>query len=331
MANGNDSDIIKQEQSIDGNVPPKSEYKLLSEEEYNKLSESEKLKYIPYNPSMSDQAVNMLVEQANAQMQVLSMYGPMFEKMVLMPNPLPGEQLEQMVQAVEQMESLLDPIEALSSTPIIGQLVSPLVNLINAIFKVLGMLFWMVFAVSRGTEIFTDSIVQTYKQIDWEGLEKTVNDLKEKKKTTENAEEKEINWDALPTEEIKTGLKDTQKVVETCYDSIQVVDSASRVYKKICETALVPYSWEAFKMKFISIFQKLGIDFSLLDKPSDSEKESFDALFPNPANLSKKISSNVNNLVLKKQYISVEDNRILEEKRKAKEEEKRKAKEEEKK
>ena len=74
-----------------------------------------------------------------------------------------------------------------------------------------------------------------------------------------NVENTEINWDKIPTAEAKAKLKETVQAVETCYDSIQIVDSASRVYKKISEKALVPYSWEAFKTKCISIFEKLGI------------------------------------------------------------------------
>lgn len=329
MTNGNDTDIIKQEQSFESSKPQKKEYKLLSQEEYDALDNANKEKYIPYNPSLKDTAMNALIEQANAQMQVLSMYGPMFEKISCMPNPLPGEQLEQMVKAVEEMETLLDPIEALAGTPIIGALVSPLVNLIKSIFKVLGMIFWLIFAISRGCEIFADNIIQTYKQIDWEGLDNTVKDLKEKKKKTESVENNEINYDLLPTEEIKTGVKNVQTAVEACYDSINIVDSTSRVYKKVCEISLVPYSWEAFKSKCLPIFTKLGIDFSLLDKPTDSDKDNFEKLFPNPAILSKDLAGNVNKLVIKKQYISIDDNRELEEKRK--EEEKRKAKEETKK
>ena len=291
--------------------------KLLTEEEYNKLSDEEKTKYIPYNPSMTDRGVAMAVAQANAMCEMLSQYGPMFEKMKVMPNPLPGEQLEMMVQQVEKMETLLAPIESLKNAPIIGQLVAPLVNLINSIFQVIGILFWLCFMLATGKDIFTDTITQTVKQVDWESLKKQAEDLKNMK-TTASAENTEIDWDKIPTKEAKAKLQETIGAIEACYDSIQIVDSASRVYKKISETALVPYSWQAFKAKCLSVFEKLGIDFSALDQPSDADKEKFMKLFPDPSAISKEMAGKVNSLVQEKQYISIEDNERLKAKEEAK-------------
>lgn len=291
--------------------------KLLSEEEFNKLSDEEKAKYIPYNPSMTDRGVAMAVAQANAMCEMLSQYGPMFEKMKVMPSPLPGEQLEAMVQQVEKMETLLDPIESLKNAPIIGQLVAPLVNLINAIFQVIGILFWLCFMLSTGKDIFTDTIIKTVKQVDWDALKKQNEELKNMK-TTSSAENTEINWDKIPTAEAKAKLKETVQAVETCYDSVQIVDSASRVYKKVSETALVPYSWEAFKTKCISVFEKLGVDFSALDAPSDADKAKFMKKFPDPNAISKEMAGKVNSLVQEKQYISIEDNERLKPKEESK-------------
>lgn len=293
--------------------------KLLTQEEYNKLSDEEKTLYIPYNPSMSDRGTAMAIAQANAYCEMLSQYGPMFEKMQVMPNPLPGEQLEQMVQMVEKMTSLLDPIEKLASVPIIGQLVSPLVKLINAIFQVLGLLFWLSFMLSTGKDVFTDSYIQTVQQVDWEGIKRQSEELKNLE-TTASAEDNQIDYDKIPTKEMKDKLKEIKTAIDACKESVKQVDATSRVYKKITETALVPYSWEAFKVKCLSIFEKLGIDFSILDHPTDAEKANFKKQFPNPADVSKELSSKVNKLVQDKQYISVEDNnRLLEEKKKKEE------------
>lgn len=291
--------------------------KLLTEKEFNALSDEEKAKYIPYNPSMTDRGVAMAVAQANAMCEMLSQYGPMFEKMKVMPNPLPGEQLEAMVQQVEKMETLLDPIESLKNAPIIGQLVAPLVNLINSIFQVIGILFWLCFMLATGKDIFTDTITQTVKQVDWDALKKQSEELKNMK-TTSSVENTEINWDKIPTKEAKAKLQETIGAIEACYDSIQIVDSASRVYKKISETALVPYSWQAFKAKCLSVFEKLGIDFSALDQPSDADKEKFMKLFPDPSAISKEMAGKVNSLVQEKQYISIEDNERLKAKEEAK-------------
>lgn len=300
--------------------------KLLTEEEYKQLSDEEKIKYIQYNPSFTDKGIAMAVAQANAVCEMLSQYGPMFEKMKTMPNPLPGEQLEQMVQAVEKMTSLLDPIEKLAGVPIIGQLVSPLVKLINAIFQVLGLLFWLSFMLATGKDVFVDTYKQTIDQIDWEGLKKQAEDMKNQESTA-SAENTEIDWDKIPTKEMKQAVQDVKNTIETCVESVKVIDSSSRVYKKIVDLLYVSFSWEAFKTKFISIFEKLGIDFSILDHPTEAEKTNFVKQFPDPAKTSKELSSKVNKLIQEKQYISIEDNNRLLEEKKKKEEEKKKEKE----
>ncbi len=291
--------------------------KLLTEKEFNALSDEEKAKYIPYNPSMTDRGVAMAVAQANSYCEMLSQYGPMFEKMKVMPNPLPGEQLEQMVSSVEKMTSLLDPIEKLAGVEPIGTLVKPLVNLINAIFQVLGLLFWISFMLATGKDIFTDTYTQTVNQVDWEGLEKQKEELKNRE-TTSSTENTEIDWDKIPTKEMGDKIKEVKTSVDACKESIKQVDAASRVYKKITETALVPYSWEAFKVKCLSIFEKLGIDFSALDRPSEKEMKAFEKQFPDPAKVSKEMAGKVNSLVQEKQYISIEDNERLKPKKEEK-------------
>ena len=299
---------------------------VLTEEEYNKLSDEEKSKYIQYNPSATDKGVAAAVAQANAACEMLSQYGPMFEKMKTMPNPLPGEQLEQMVQSVEKMTSLLDPIEKLASVPIIGQLVKPLVILINAIFMVLGLLFWLTFMLATGKDIFTDTYIQTVDQVDWDGLEKQAKDMKNQESTA-SAENTEIDYDKIPTKELKDKVKEMKESVDACKESVKTVNATSRVYKKITETSLTPYSSTVLLAKCISIFEKLGVDFSALDKPSEAEMKAFEKQFPDPAKVSKEVSSKVNKLVQEKQYISVEDNNRLLEEAKKKEEEKKKEKE----
>jgi hypothetical protein len=291
---------------------------ILKEEEYNKLSDEEKLNYIQYNPSATDKGVAAAVAQANAICEMLSQYGPMFEKMKTLPNPLPGEQLEKIVQSVEKMTSLLDPIEKLASVPIIGQLVKPLVNLINAIFQVLGFLFWLSFMLSTGKDVFTDTYIQTVEQVDWEGLKNQVKDMKNME-TTASAENNQIDWDKIPTKEMKDKLKEIKTTIDVCKKSIDQVDATSRIYKKISETALTPFSSTILLAKCISIFEKLGVDFSALDKPSEAEIEAFQKQFPDPAKVSKELSSKINKFVQEKQYISIEDNnRLLEEAKKKK-------------
>lgn len=323
--------MAETQQPTQQSTTKKKEYKLLTEAEFKALSDEDKKKYIPYNPSTSDKAMAAVMAQANAQMEALQKLAPAFEKMKVVPNPLPGEQLEKMVQSVEKMQTLLDPIKKLASAPIIGQLAAPLVDLINSIFQVIGFILWLEVAISKGYDIFTDSIIETFKKIDWDGLEKTKEDIK-------NAKDKEktasvsggIDWDLIPSKQAKAKCEEIKKSVDMCYESLQISDAASRVYKKVSETAMTPYSWQAFKAQSLSVLETLGVDFSLLDKPSEKDMEKFEKMFPDPSKTSDKLSKKINSFVQETEYISVEDNaEIL--KAKAEKEAQKKKKEETKK
>lgn len=309
----------------------KKEYKLLSEAEYKALSDADKKKYIPYNPSTYDKAMGAIIAQANAQLEALQKLAPAFEKMKVVPNPLPGEQLEKMVQSVEQMQSLVDPIKKLASAPIIGQLAAPLVDLINSIFQVIGFILWLQFAITKGYDIFTDSIIETFEKIDWEGLEKSKEDIKNAKNKEKTASiSGGIDWDLIPSKQVKAKCEEIKKSVDMCYESLQISDAASRVYKKVSEMAMTPYSWQAFKAQALSVLETLGVDFSSLDRPSEKDKEKFEKMFPDPSKTSDKLSKKINSFIQETQYISVKDNaEIL--KAKAEKEAQKKKKEETKK
>lgn len=282
----------------------KKNVKILTAKEYNLLPPEEQEKYIPYQPSMSDKAIAMMVRQANARLKILNAMMPAFEQMKVVPTPLPTEKLKDLLDSLDKMTSLLDPIEKLAGVPIIGQLVKPLVNLINAIFSVIGFAFYAIFAVMKGQSFFMDSVTNTYDQIDWEGIKKSFTEATEMTASVENTQ---IDWDAIPGkkqyDDIKMFTEDLEKV-----SSLTVVaDAAMKVQKKVSDLTLKPNTWEFYVNKMISIFGKLGIDFSLLDKPSEKDMEKFERLFPDPKKLSKQMSDSINKMV-EKQYISIEDN-----------------------
>lgn len=306
----------------------KKEYKLLTEEEYNNLSDDDKKKYLEYNPSTTDKAMGAVIAQANAQMEALQKLAPAFEKMKVVPNPLPGEQLELLVQNIEKMTSLLDPVASAASTPPLNVLVAPLVNLINQVFQVIGMLLWLQMAVAKGYDIFTDSIIETFNKIDWDGIEKAKEDIKnEVKKETTASISGGIDYDLLPTAEMKAKCKEVEQSVKMCYDSLQISDSASRIFKKVTETTMTPYSWVAFKANAMSALSKIGVDLSLLDKPSEGEMEAFEKMFPDPTKLSNDVSSKMNKFIQNKEYISVDDNAELLKAKEEKEAQKKKKEE----
>lgn len=282
--------------------------KILTEEEYNKLPDEEKVKYIPYNPSMCDKAVAAMVRQANSQLKALTQMYPAFEKMKFVPQPLPSEKIEDLLKSLEKMVSLLDPIEKLAEQPIIGALVKPLVKLINSIFSIIGQIFYFIFALSKGQSFFMDSVTGTYDQINWKGIEEAFTDFN--KQTTASVASMEIDWDAIPTEKHKKDIENFKKDLDKISDTTFIANTTMRVQKKIAELTLKQHTWEFYSDKIMSIFSKLGVDFSLLDKPTDEEMKKFEDLFPDPKKIANKISGGINKMVAKS-YISIEDNEKL--------------------
>lgn len=302
---GKQTQVEEQPKSADEQLTQaKKNVKILTVKEYNLLPPEEQEKYIPYQPSMSDKAIAMMVRQANARLKILNAMMPAFEQMKVVPSPLPTEKLKELLDSLDKMTSLLDPIEKLAGIPIIGQLVKPLVNLINTIFSVIGFAFYAIFAVMKGQSFFMDSVTNTYDQIDWEGIKKSFTEATEMTASVENTQ---IDWDAIPGkkqyDDIKMFVKDLEKV-----SSLTVVaDAAMKVQKKVSDLTLKPNTWEFYVNKMISIFGRIGIDFSLLNRPTDKEMEKFERLFPDPKKLSKQMSDSINKMV-EKQYISIEDN-----------------------
>lgn len=283
----------------------KNETKILTEEEYNKLDPEEKMKYIPYNPSMSDKAISAMVRQANSQIKALTKMMPAFENIKFVPTPLPSEKLAQTLDSVDKMVSLLDPVEKLAGVKIIGQLVKPLVKLINAIFMVIGQQFYLIFALAKGQEFFMDSVTETFDQLDTKGIKDAFTDMGKQK--TVSVENMNINWDAIPTskhyEEIKKFKEDLDKTTSMTV----MTDAAVKVQKKVVELTMKQHTWQFYSDKIMNIMGKLGVDFSLLDKPTENEMKKFENLFPDPKKIAYDLTSGINKMVAKT-YISIEDN-----------------------
>lgn len=285
----------------------KKSIKLLSEEEYNRLSSDEKELYIPYQPSMSDKAIAAMVRQANTNLKILSKMIPAYDNMVLVPNPLPTEKIELLMTSIDKMTSLLDPIEKLCGKQIIGQLARPIVNLMNAVFLIIGQMLYLIFALGKGQKFFMDSVTDTYDQIDWKGIEEA---FREKNKTMESVENMNINWDLIPNNDIKKQVQTFQNDNESISSLVSVSNVALKTQDKVSELTLKQHTWDFYYEKLMTSMNKLGVDISLLDKPTEKEQEQFDKLFPNPRVMAEKLSSGINKMLVK-QYISIEDNEKL--------------------
>ena len=202
---------------------------LITEEEYNKLPEEEKAQYIRYNPSMSDEAVAALIKKANAQMAVLGQLAPAIEKIKVMPQPLPAEQINKALDNFEKAMSLLDPIEALVNTEPVGTLAKPVVAILNATFQVIGMAFLIEFYLARGATIFTDQVCEAWDNLN---VDKIADDIKEVKELAEEQKSagvnQEVNLEALPTEEMKKKVSELEDSVEMMTSTLDIMGAATR-------------------------------------------------------------------------------------------------------
>ena len=135
---------------------------------YLTLSPEEQKKYVLITPTAKDKELAASIDLIANEQKILEKLEPIQSKAVMIPNPLPGEQIDSCLDRIERMVKLIDPIVALTKVPIIGQLAAPVVNIINAIFGVIGMLFMMIMMSARGTELFTYSICKAVDEMDWD-------------------------------------------------------------------------------------------------------------------------------------------------------------------
>lgn len=282
--------------------------KILTVEEYNKLKPEEQALYIPYQPSMSDKAIAIMVRQANAQLKALSKMMPAFENMKLVPTPLPSEKLKELLDSIEKMTSLLDPIEKLSNVKIIGTLVKPLVNLINAIFSVIGQIFYFIFALARGQNFFMDTVTGTYDQIDWQGINDSFVDFN--KQRSASVENVDIDWDSIPGKTQYNDIKKFKDDLDKVTNMTTIVDAAIKTQKKVSDLTLKQHTWDFYYKNIQNIFGLLGVDMSLLNRPTETEMKNFEKLFPDPKKLVEDMTGGLNKMV-EKRYISIANNDVL--------------------
>lgn len=299
---------------------------LITQEEYATLTEEEKANYVIYDPAMYDPAVAKKIKQANAQMKVLEKIEPAIEKVKVMPQPLPAEQVNKALDSYEKALSLLDPIKELEKVPIIGQLAKAVVNILNAIFQIIGFILLIMFYISRGAEIFTDQVKKAWDNID---VDEVSNDIKEAKEIesapTEDPpsnEEKtegeesagqqkkgsdEINYEKIPTAEMKKKVQDLDTSVEQMSDTLDIVNAGTRAIDITVDAVYSQFSWDAMYPKIEKTLDKIGLDTSPLNQPTEAQMKAFDKILPSPKLNMQKMRSSLDSLKEKKQYITTED------------------------
>lgn len=302
---------------------------IIDRSEYLALSPEEQKNWVLITPTAEDKELAVSIDSMADAQQILEMVEPLQSKAVLIPNPLPGEQLEVLLDKIEVMVKLLDPIKALTSVPIIGQLAAPIVNLINMVFSVIGMLLMMVMMGARGQEMFTDSICKAVDELDWDSLKEAVDkykkkmaDMKQKAVDTFTSENEEDGVMRKVTDagakvldyagdEIKKNVEDVKTAANTIYDSVMAVDIGARAVRIAKETQLQNYSWQAMAGKVIQAASLLGVDFSLLNQPTEAQMEAFEQMFPNPTAQIKKANKMINKLNDNKKYARIPEQKTI--------------------
>lgn len=297
---------------------------------YLTLPPEEQKKYVLITPTAEDKELAVSIDSMADAQKIMAMLEPLQAKAIMLPNPLPGEQLDVLMTKIETMVKLLDPIKALTKVPIIGQLAAPIVNLINTIFSVIGMLLMLLFMVSRGQELFTDSICKTVDEIDWDGLKEAIDiykkkmvEMKQKVKDAFSDEEDEEDGimrkatDAgkqvldYAGNEINKQVDEVKKAADTIYQSVEAANIGARAIKIAKETQLQNYSWQSMGNKVIQTASLLGVDFSPLNSPTEQQMAAFEKNFPNPSAQVLKVNKAINKLTGNKKYAKIEEKKVV--------------------
>lgn len=283
-----------------------SSIKLLSESEYNSLDNEEKKEYIPYNPSMNDKGIASIIRQADTQLKVLSELFPLYYKMYNLPSPVITEKFEEIGVEIEKLEEPLKVINDLSKEEIIGKLAENVSSMASSMNKLIGLAYYLIIAIALGKDIFMDSICKSYENCDYDKLKETL-----KEKTEEEKNSNKINYESIPSNEIKKKVENAYDKINSNQEKIVSCINSAISQKKVSQTSLSQYTWDNIKEKLIPILESSGINCDELSKPTENEKKEFTSLFPNPNTVREEINESINELTQTNQYIKINDNEKL--------------------
>ena len=249
---------------------------LISQEQYDVLPEDEKANWVRYNPETSDEGVEALIKKADAELNIMQMFAPALEKVKIMPQPLPAEQIDKALDSLEKALKLLDPIKALTKVPIIGGLAQAVVNILNTIIQLIGMGLMIEFYIARGAPIFTDQITKTWDQLDFDKIGDKIKEMKElMNKPTTNGIKPQIKYDKMPNEQIKKKIQELEKTVESASSTVDLMNAASRAMDITIDAIYAQVSWEVQFKHIQKALGKLGLDLSPLNQPTEAQMKAF--------------------------------------------------------
>lgn len=299
--------VVKQEIKTDDKEDQKKAVKkidviepnvdIIDYEKWKSLETEKRKEYIPYNPSSFGNIYPEMLVQMNKLQQAYNSLIPVYTNFTIQPNPSIPMQLESMVSCLFSLRTLMKPIEALISVPIIGALAKPVVDLFNQIFEVIGMLTTMCMATSMGIDMFSDGTTAFFENIDTKAIKDGIDAKTSDSKT-------DASMICATNEELKE-LEEKQKLID---EAIKNLDKTKKIINPQIYKAkeMKPYTYEEFMSKLKPVLMNLGFDPSLC-VPTEEDKKQLEMLFPNPVPMATKLTENINSIGTKQQYIKKED------------------------
>jgi len=199
--------------------------KLISFAEYNALPDNEKTKYVKYNPSLQSMAYAQWLALQKQAIAGFNDIGPAIEKIQVV-KQLPIEDIANQLEPIAQtFNSATDTINSLTSVPIIGQLASPVFDVVLALGKMCGYLYSLVVNPINMFNAYYDA----YQSLDMSNYKELFKPAEGTPNIDAQLAEKELEMTKviIPDKEIKD-LYERQKNV--------VKDQFNGVVKKVGET-----------------------------------------------------------------------------------------------
>lgn len=206
---GNDKKILI-EDGAEKKTDEISEMKLISFAEYNALKDEEKTKYVRYNPSLQSMAYAQWLATQKRAIAGFNDIGPALEKMAVVQDLPIRDLTEQIAPVANTIKTSTDTINSLTSAPIIGQLASPVFDVVLGLAKMCGFLYSMVVNPINMFDAYKDAVdsmdMSNYKEL-FKPAEGTP-DIN----TILTEEETKMDKVVIPDKEIKN-LYENQKIV----------------------------------------------------------------------------------------------------------------------
>jgi len=286
----------------------------INREQYNKLSDDEKKKWVLYTPT-SDPGVIEAISDAQAQEEAAKYMKALHDKLGVVPlDKLPTEELKKLIDEMNKLLELKTAIEKIGG--VVKPIVNPLVNVINSIIKILGSLLYLIFAICRGGSIFFDDIHKIINDVKWDELDDAMVEWKKtQERNAKNRKQKSENKkkvrELIDKEKAKE-MEEFEKTVKKSGENLDLAHTAAKAAKITDDAVIKPNTWEIMFEALDKFMGTIGIDLSPLDQPTEKQMEKFEKAFPDPTKQISKINNMLNNMQKNATYITVEDKKKLE-------------------